>query len=366
VNGRRILADFTVYARGYLRNTFGLFFSLIFPIILISIFGLIFANAGNAHADLYVQNLDGPSPAASSFFSALNRTGVLTLHFVAPSVGNLSTYLRHNQYAEGLVIPSGFARALQSKSPTSVVVYTDPADASGSGEVQGAVRGVIDGFNLRLAGGRAVVVSTTLTVASPTFAYIDYLVPGLIGFAILTSPMFSMVDVTSTYRKEKLFRQLSLTPLTKSEWLAAKILWYIVLTFVAAAVMLAVGIAVFGAHVTLTWGVLPFLVLGPLLFVSLGMLAGSVAANPESAAVLGNIITFPMMFLSGTFFPVSNFSPPLQAVARVLPLYYVIDGMNAVMLYGNVNRALLDAVIVLVLAVVVFAAAVVAFRWRDE
>jgi ABC-2 type transport system permease protein len=366
VNGRRILSDFGIYAKGYVRNPIGLFFSLIFPIILISIFGLIFSNSGNAHVDLYVQNLDGPSPLASALFGALNRTGVLTLHFVSPSVGNLSAYLRANQYAEGLVVPAGFAQSLASRHPVQLVIYTDPADASGSGQVQGAVAGVLNGFNLQLAGGHALLSAATLTVASPTFNYIDYLVPGLIGFAILTSPMFSMVDVTSTYRKEKLFQQLSLTPLTKSEWLASKILWYIVLTFVAAAVMVGVGVYVFGAHVTLSAGVLPFLVLGPLLFVSLGMLAGSVAPNPESAAVIGNIITFPMMFLSGTFFPVSNFSPPLKAIAHVLPLYYVIDGMNAVMLYGNTDRALTDALVVLVLALVVFVAAVVAFRWRGE
>jgi ABC-2 type transport system permease protein len=175
-----------------------------------------------------------------------------------------------------------------------------------------------------------------------------------------------MVDISSTYRKEGLFRQLSLTPLTKGEWLTAKILWYIVLTFISAGIMVAIGLFVFGAHVTLSWGLIPFLILGPFFFVSLGMLAGSVAKTPETAAVIGNVITFPMMFLSGTFFPVSLFSPPLQAFAHVLPLYYVIDGMNQVMLFDNFSGAIFDLVVVAAGSVIVFIAAILAFRWREN
>jgi ABC-2 type transport system permease protein len=96
------------------------------------------------------------------------------------------------------------------------------------------------------------------------------------------------------------------------------------------------------------------------------MLAGSLAKTPESAGVIGNIITFPMMFLSGTFFPVSSFSPGLQAFAHVLPLYYVIDGMNQVMLFGNFGRAGADLVVVLILAILAFVGAIVTFKWRDE
>jgi ABC-2 type transport system permease protein len=135
---------------------------------------------------------------------------------------------------------------------------------------------------------------------------------------------------------------------------------------VTAGIMIGAGLVLFGAHVTVNLGLIPFLIVGPLLFVSLGMLAGSVAKTPESAALIGNIITFPMMFLSGTFFAVSSFPPALQSFAHVLPLYYVIDGMNQVMLFSNTARALTDAVIVLVIAIVIFLLAIRFFTWRDE
>jgi len=73
-----------------------------------------------------------------------------------------------------------------------------------------------------------------------------------------------------------------------------------------------------------------------------------------------------MMFLSGTFFPVAQFPPYLQAFAHILPLYYVIDGMNKVMLFNNPGSAVSDVVILAVAAGVVFVLAIVTFKWRDE
>jgi ABC-2 type transport system permease protein len=96
------------------------------------------------------------------------------------------------------------------------------------------------------------------------------------------------------------------------------------------------------------------------------MLAGSAARSPETAAVIGNIVTFPMMFLSGTFFPVAGFPDYLQTFAHFLPLYYVIDGMNQVMLFSNPAGAARDVVVVLVGAVLIFIAAIWVFKWRDE
>ncbi|MFZ0892511.1 MAG: ABC transporter permease [Thermoplasmata archaeon] len=370
MNGRRIFADFLVTARGYFRNSAALFFSLIFPIILILLFGLIFSSTGNTAVPLYVQNFDHSSPTSISFLDALNNTSFVTVQ-VIPTSYNLSTYLGQNGDPVGLVIPAGFAANYAAAKPVNVTLITDSLDASSSGIAAGAVSGVVSSFNLdrACAPGSAcypVIGVQTGQVGSAVFKYIDYLVPGLIGFSILTSPMFAMVEVTATYRKEGIFRQLSLTPISRAEWLSSRILWYVVLSFFAAALMIGVGTYGFGAHVTLTLGLVPFLLIGPFFFVALGMLAGSAAKTIESAAVIGNIITFPMMFLSGTFFPVSSFPPYLQTFAHILPLYYVIDGLNQVMLFHNSGRALTDFLILVVISVIVFVLAVLTFRWRDE
>ncbi len=363
---KRIFSDFTITAKGYVRSAVGLFFTLIFPIILIGIFGLIFANNGTPPT-LYVLNADHNSVESQEFLHLVNATGAVSISFVnGPSPQNFSGWLESNQYSAGLLIPAGFGSAFAAKDPITLPVYVNPGDASSAGAAEAAVGGAETAFNLKAANGTAIVSSSIGQIGGRTYTYIDYLVPGLIGFSILTSPMFAMVEVTASYRKDGLFRQLSLTPLTRAEWLTSKILWYAAVTVASAAIMISMGYFVLGARLIISWEILPFLLLGPFLFVSLGMLAGSVAKTPESAAILGNVITFPMMFLAGTFFPVSSFPPFLQVVARFLPLYYVIDGLNAVMLFGNTTRALVDLVIVLALGVVIFIGAILAFRWREE
>jgi len=374
MNLRRIGADFTVVFRSYTRNPVALFFSLIFPIILIALFGLSFSAVGTSTTTVYVVNDDHGSVPSQQFLAELNATHVVSVQLVHVNASSFASWLGKNDEPVGLVIPSGFGTAYSTNASVNVTVYTDPLDAADSGVALGAIDEVVNEFNLghiRASCGTGpgcapVVGLDTAQVGSPVYRYIDYLIPGLIGFSILTSPMFSLVDISSSYRKEGIFRELSLTPLTRAEWLTSRVLWYVALTLVSAGIMIGTGVFLFGAHVTLTLGVLPFLVVGPFFFVSLGMLCGSVAKTPESAALIGNIVTFPMMFLSGTFFSVSSFPPALKAVAHVLPLYYVIDGMNQVMLFANTSRALGDLAVVVVGSVVVFALAVRVFRWRDE
>ena len=368
----RMAAELRTYARGNLRSREGFFFTLIFPIILILLFGAIFSSGGTSQTTIYVQNLDS-GPVSTAFISALNSTSNncssnatvgLCLRPVSASE-NFSQYLSSKSVSDGIVIPSGFsaAYAASPRQPVNVTLYGNPASTT-SAIVSGITREVVNAFNLNGQPGSLGV--STRTAASSSYKYIDFLIPGLIGFSALTSPMFALVNISSVYRRDKVFKLLSLTPLTKTEWLLSKIIWYIGTTVVSFILMSAVGVYVFGAHISLTWGIAMFLVIGPFFFVSLGMLVGTISNSPESAAVVGNLVTFPMMFLSGTFFPVNSMPAYLQSIAHVLPLFYMIDGLNNVMIYGNYGPALFDVGLLVVISVVVFALAVRFFRWRED
>ncbi len=338
MNARRVVADFGVFSRGYIRSRIGAFFALVFPVILILIFGAIFSGGSSGPVSAYVQNQDG-SQVSTGFVSALNSTNTIRLHAVDTSQ-NFTSYLLSHSASDGIVIPSGFSSAFVSGKPVNVTVYGNPASTTS-----------------------AIVSGIT---KSQSLKYIDFLVPGLVGFSVLTSPMFALVNISSQYKRDKIFKQLSLTPLTKSEWLVSKIFFYIVLTIISFLLMTLVGVFAFGAHISLTPWIIPFLVVGPLLFVSLGMLVGTGSKSVESSAVVGNLVTFPMMFLSGTFFPVSTMPAYLQSFAHVLPLFYVIDGLNNVMTYGNYGAALIDLGVLLVLSAIIFGLAVRFFKWRED
>ncbi len=375
VSGKRIYSDFKVFSRGYLRNKFGLFFGLIFPVILILIFGAIFAGGSAGKVNVYTQNLDtGPLPTGpnlgTTFLEALNQSSTITVITVDPSQ-NFTKYLADHSASDGIVIPANFTANYITGRQLNLTVYGNPTSSS-SGIVGGTVNGYSNYFNLNYFQTKyndttpAIIGITSATVNTQQTKYIDFLIPGLIGFSILTSPMFSLVNISSEYKKTKLFKQLSLTPLTKMEWLISKMIWYIVLTIAGFLLMVGVGIFAFGAHVMLTPWLIPFLVLGPMLFAALGMLVGTVTKNPETAGVIGNIVTFPMMFLAGTFFPISSMPAYLQTFAHVLPLFYVTEGLNNAMVYGNISGAIIDIAVLGVITLVIFVLAVKLFKWRED
>ena len=370
VSAKRVMSDLRVYGRGYLRNRVGLFFGLIFPVILILIFGAIFSSGNSGTLTVYVQNQDaGPFPTplmdvATQFIDALNSTGALNVQLVGASE-NFTQYLSDHSSADGIIIPANFSANYLAGTSINITVYGNPSQTS-SAIVSGTVNGLANAFNLRRFNGSSVIGLAQTTVNTQQTKYVDFLIPGLIGFSILISPMFSLVSISSEYKKIKLFKQLSLTPLTKMEWLASKVIWYIFLSTLSFLLMVAVGVFVFGAHVTLTVWLIPFLILGPMLFASMGMLVGTLTKNPDTAAVIGQVITFPMMFLAGTFFPISLMPEYLRAFAHVLPLYYIVEGLNAVMVYANYAQALIDIAVVTVITVILFVAAAKLFKWRED
>ena len=360
---RRTIADLRLYGRGYLRNSFGLFFGLIFPVILILIFGAIFSEGSSGPITVYVQNQD-TGQISPSFVNALNSTSTVRV-VLASTSENFSQYLSGHSASDGIIIPPNFSSNYIAGKPINLTIYSNPSSSS-SAIVSGTVSGVVNAFNLKHYGGSPIIGISQTTVNSQMSKYIDFLVPGLVGFSILVSPMFSLVHVSSEYKKVKLFKQLSLTPLAKIEWLASKVLWYIFLSALSFLLMVTMGTLAFGAHIALSLWLIPFLVLGPTLFSSLGMLVGTVTKSTEAASVAGNIITFPMMFLSGTFFPIAIMPSYLQNLAHALPLFYIIDGLNAVMLYSNYGQAAIDLVVVTIITVIVFVAAAKLFKWRED
>jgi ABC-2 type transport system permease protein len=363
VSARRIISDLRVFGRGYLRNAAGLFFGLIFPVVLILIFGAIFSSGFSGTIKVYVQNLDS-GPFSNFFLGNLTKTGTVSLVLVSKSE-NFSQYLSAHSASDGIIIPADFSANYSAGKHVDITLYGNPSQSS-SAIVSGAVAGVINGFNLGYFHGTPIIGVTQTTAQAHVTKYIDFLVPGLIGFAILVSPMFSMVNISSEYKRTKLFKQLSLTPLTKIEWLASKVLFYILLSTASFILMVIVGVFAWGAHVLLSVWLIPFLILGPMLFTSLGMLVGTISKNTETAGVVGNLITFPMMFLSGTFFPISLMPTYLQSFAHVLPLFYIIDGLNGVMIYSNYAQTAIDLVVVAVITMVFFLAAVRVFKWRED
>lgn len=196
--------------------------------------------------------------------------------------------------------------------------------------------------------------------------YLKSIVPGLIGFSILTYSLFSVTSMSSKYRLMNIFSELSLTPLRRSEWLLSVVVWNLLIGALSFFVIIMIAHFAFSVSITFNVLIIPFVGLATLLFVALGILIGSVAKTMETASLLGNAVGFPMMMLTGTFFPIEMLPGYLQSGIRVLPLYYFNNGLSDIINFGDIKGALLNMLILAILSAVFFTAAVYLFKWRRE
>lgn len=364
----RILADVQAFGKQYLRSRVGVFFALAFPIILILLFGAIFSSSGSPLIPVYVQDLDG-TPTSQAFINALNNTTVIAYRAMPTNV-NFQDYITAHSINLALQIPSGFqAKVEQAKTNANVTVNVTLAGdvtQSSYGIVASAVEGVATGFNFKLANARPVVGVTTTRVSVRELSYIDLFLPGIIGFTILTTPLFGMTSICAEYRSRKYFKLLATTKLTKPEWLTAKVIFHIVLLFASVGLMLLTGILVFGLKAVLTPMAVLIIAAGTLEFTSMGMLLGIFVKDPETGAAVANAIGFPMMFLAGSFFPTDSMPAFLQVVARALPLTYINEGLRATMVFGNEGLAFTYLLVTIGFAVVFFAGAARGLSWKAK
>ncbi len=365
----KILADLGAFGRQYLRSKVGAFFTFIFPILLILLFGAIYTQTGTTTITLPVQDMDH-SGSSGMFLSTLNTTGAVKVTMI-PTSEDLTGYIKNNTLSVALLIPEGFGQAIVDSSHSNwtirvtVLLYGDPSQSS-FGIATGVLEAVAEQMNFALVGVPKVVWINTQQVASEKFSFMDYFLPGIVGLTVMTTAMYSMTSICGEYRSRKYFKLLATTTLKKHEWLTSKILFYIISLTASLLLSVAIGWLAFGLHVTIGVLAFAFIVVGALLFTSLGMIFGTVVKDPESGVAIANAIGFPMMFLSGSFFPLETMPSFLQTFAKVLPLTYLNSGLRDAMVYGNTGGALFNLGVVTVLAVVLFVLAAKLVSWKEK
>jgi ABC-2 type transport system permease protein len=130
--------------------------------------------------------------------------------------------------------------------------------------------------------------------------------------------------------------------------------------------MLLVGYAVFDVKLQINAWLPLFIVLDVFMFVGIGMLLTRIVREAQSAAAAATAVAFPMLFLSGSFFPLEMMPRFLQAFAKTLPLYYVNEGLRASMVFHDNLAALRYAVILGALATAIFILGITATRWEES
>jgi len=379
LNLKFIKTDLILSIKHWLRSTGTVFWTLLFPVLLILIFGAIFSGGTEVEFDLVIQDLDD-SNFSEEFVSNLNNiTGVKVIHLDKNK--DVADYMLDEDKRVGLVIPEGFEllinEYIQSKYdpnstfneddlPFNLTLIVDPSDQTTTSILRSIIFSVIQQFNINITGGQNILGISEKSSLGEEFEYIDFFIPGVIGFTIMTSMVYGSIERNTKYRSDGILRKLLTTPVTRVEWIFSKMLFMLFLSFISTFVIILVGMLVWGLSVQINIFFFILVIATSFMFTGLGMIIGRFVKDQETADMAGGAITFPMMFLAGTFFPLEQMPEFLQTIAQALPLYYVNEGLRNAMIYADLGEALFFTGIVLIFSLIFFIAGVLLTKWGED
>ncbi|NVN91336.1 MAG: ABC transporter permease [Desulfuromonadales bacterium] len=369
MNPRVIAANLFVKLISVWREKTTMFFTIAFPIILILVFGTIFMSQDNVEFHLCVQDLDQSTSSAESI-KALEVEGKFKITRVDPAV-NAVQYVRNNRVNLVLVIPKGLEKSLLRRkffsdfnSSATITYIYDPSSSSVPVKIQ-ILDAVLAGINREMSGIPPFIKSAQKSILTRKYRFIEYFIPGIIAMSVMTLSLFGTVNLNTELRQKGIIRKLSTTPITRTDWILSDILYQFIIAIVSTTAMLLVSYAVFDVNLHLDAWLLVFILLDVFAFVGIGMILTRFVKEAQSAAAAANAISFPMMFLSGSFFPIELMPGFLQKIAKILPLYYVNEGLRAAMVFEDNGDSLRNAAIIGVFAAVVFILGILATKWEE-
>ena len=162
--------------------------------------------------------------------------------------------------------------------------------------------------------------------------YFEYVFPGLLAVGLVNFAMIGTAASVARYRELKILKRIVVTPLPSSRFIAGQVGARLVLAAVQTGLIMVIGLAL-GGRFGSGWPLLFIIAtLGNLIFLSIGFAIAGRAESVDAANNTAQLVTHPLMFLSGAFFPIDSMPGWLQPVADLLPLTPLIDAMRAIAL----------------------------------
>ena len=418
---RSVPSVFLALMKEWMRSKTGMFFSFLFPLMLLLIFGTVFGGTGSTTYMLHVQNFDVKDGEATElskiFIDVLDSMEFFEIKELDPSI-DVNTYVKENPSFEYnyrvLIIPEGFEQDTQGKSMsmrmgviTDTFTYIEENFSSYMSEselqamregregleqwkkmfppsegaeltflaeendmsamaVRSILESVVNAFNNQLIGVEEQTITITAeSLVEKTMTATDYYLPGYIAAFIMTNGIMGATSVISELRRNGTVKRLAATPLPKSSWILSNVLQHTVLAFMLTAVMIIFARIIFGVSALPNLYALLLIFMGAVTFSSIGMILGGVIKDVEAASGAGSAIAFPMMFLSGAFWPIEMMPSYMQSIAKCLPLYYFHDGLRNIMILDNPSQAKVPFLVMGILAVVFICIATKITKWKE-
>jgi ABC-2 type transport system permease protein len=372
------------------RNKFGLVLLIVMPLFMMAMIGFIYPTNGASGSSLPVGvvNLDSgyhnSTIASQTFTSVLQQINDRTSMFkltAAASVADVRDSIQKGNLEGGIIIPSNFTSSLLNGKQGTVTIMTDTSNPQVSATIQTLLSAVFNEMSTAMAQQNVMALSSSVTpsgalaivqplkvttqgVVPGSSNYFEFVAPGIMAMTVMMSVMTGLPGAISQEKEVGTMDGMMVAPINRLSIILGKTLAQTARGLLQGVIILALAIGLFGVtiqgNIMLVFGLL---LLGVFSFVGLGIVLTSFAKDQQTAAMLMTTLMFPMMFLSGVFFPIQQMPWYMQDVARVLPLTYATSALRKVMVLGaSVPDITTELTILIVFGIVMTAIAVPVFR----
>lgn len=344
-------------SRSYTRNRQSIFWTLFFPVLLMVVFGLI----GNSRSFGVRVVVAGPSSVLrEAIIGGLRHGSVFSVRTASAAAAIAA--VRHGDADVALILP-----ATHGHSPIRIRGVYNSSNFIAAQQSLSAVQLAMAEIDLRLTGRPPALQVEPQPVAGRTTTYLSFLVPGILALMAMQNALFGLGAAIVRWKERGVLRRFFATPLPPGVFLAASLVNQLVIGLVSLAIVAFIGKDILHAGVLLP--LLPLgstLALGIATFLALAFLVAALAKTTESLAPIINLISFPMMFLSGIWFPVSSLPAVLRHIVAYLPLTFLADATRRLMSTTPTFTPAVRADLIGLAVWLVVAALVAARTWRWE
>ena len=334
---RTVLVFTKLSTRRFFRDRLAQFFGIIFPLIFLFVFGSFSSGNNNVSFNVAVLN-QSQTPFARSFATQLEKGKIFKPDKAITTLAQAKDKMSKSQIDGIIILPKDFGAVKAGQStPSGQAQLLYNHTSSGTGQT---LTSVLDGI-LKSVNQKLVTTQEPFSVApkelnDKSLTAFDYTFAGLLGFSIIGLGIFGPVNVFPELKKQGILRRLHTTPLKTWQYFMATMFSQAATGIISIAIQFTVAIKFFHLKINGDYPeILIFTVFSIFMILGIGLAIGGWAKNERQAAPLANIIVFPMLFLSGTFFPRFLMPHWLQAVTNFLPLTPVIDGLRLLTTEGK-------------------------------
>lgn len=323
------------FLRIFSRDRQAIFFSLFFPLVLMGVFGLVGSSEDEPFTLGIVNQAD--NVLAARFIEAVDSHPRFSLSQGVEA--ELREALVAGELDLVLVLPPGFD---ESQAPATLTLLVDAAQVRELDFLMPVLQQALVDIERSLRGEQAMFRLEIEDVKARSRNYLSFLIPGLLAFTIMQISVagsgFNIVE----YRRKGILKRLFVTPLHPRDFIGGLVVSRTLICLIQVAVLLGIALLIFDISIAGS-ALLLFLVslLGISLFLAMGFCMGSLAKTQQAIMAIGNLVTFPQMFLSGIFYPIDILPGWLQPLAEILPLSFLATALRELMVDGAAAASLL-------------------------